>query len=92
MSVQIGNLTFDRVHYDAGADVLYLHRADPSNAVDFDESPEGHALRFDSSDQLIGVTIVNAKWLLEHEGEIKITIPDQIHLGPAQLEDALAPA
>ncbi len=90
MSVQIGNLTFDRVHYDAGGDVLYLHRADPSQAVDFDESPEGHALRFDASEQLIGVTIVNAEWLLEHEGEIKITIPEQIHLKRAQLKDALA--
>lgn len=29
MGLQIGNLTFDRVHYDAGGDVLYLHRADP---------------------------------------------------------------
>ena len=47
MTVQIGNLTFDRVRYDAEGDVLYLHRGDPSDAVDFDASPEGHALRFD---------------------------------------------
>ncbi len=64
----------------------------PARAVDFDASPEGHALRFDDSGKLIGVTIVNARWLLEHDGEIKITIPDQIHLGRAQPQDALAPA
>jgi hypothetical protein len=43
MTVQIVNLTFDRVRYDADGDVLYLHRGDPSDAVDFDASPEGHA-------------------------------------------------
>ncbi len=39
MSVQIGNLTFDRVRYDRDGDVLYLHRADPKDAVNFDASP-----------------------------------------------------
>jgi uncharacterized protein YuzE len=92
MSVQIGNLTFDRVRYDRDGDVLYLHRADPKQAVDFDASPEGHALRFNAAGELIGVTIVNARWLLEHEGEITITIPEQVHVQPAALEDALAPA
>jgi hypothetical protein len=37
--VTIGNLDFDRVRYDAEGDVLYLHRADPKEAVDFDGSP-----------------------------------------------------
>jgi uncharacterized protein YuzE len=59
----IGNLDFDRVRYDAKGDVLYLHRADPKEAVDFDASPEGHHLRFNAAGELIGVTLVNAKWL-----------------------------
>lgn len=92
MSVQIGNLIFDRVRYDVAGDVLYLHRADPADAVDFDASPEGHALRFDKAGELIGVTIVNARWLLDHEGWIKITIPEQVRLEQAQLGDALAAA
>ena len=46
MSVTIADITFDRVSYDEGGDVLYLHRGDPADAVDFDESPEGHHLRF----------------------------------------------
>ena len=43
MSVTIADITFDRVEYDSDADVLYLHVGDPSTAVDFDETPEGHA-------------------------------------------------
>lgn len=94
MSIQIANITFDRVDYDAEGDVLYLHHGDPSTAVDYDASPEGHALRFDEQGNLVGITIINARWLLDHEGEIALTIPtpEQIHLAPAQLDDALAAA
>jgi uncharacterized protein YuzE len=88
MSVTIGDITFDRVNYDQGGDVLYLHRADPAEAVDFDESPEGHHLRFDRAGRLIGVTIVRPRWLLENEGEIKITIVERFSVG----RDALGPA
>ncbi|MBV9819613.1 MAG: DUF2283 domain-containing protein [Solirubrobacterales bacterium] len=92
MSIQIADITFDRVDYDAEGDVLYLHHGAPSTAVEFDASPEGHALRFDEHDNLVGVTIINVRWLLEHEGEITLTIPsrEQIRLGPMQLHDALA--
>lgn len=45
MTVTIGSLTFANVFYDAEADVLYLHVGDLPAAVDFDESPEGYALR-----------------------------------------------
>lgn len=90
MSVTIGNLTFDGVRYDAKGDVLYLHRADPAEAVDFDESPEGHHLRFDRDGSLIGLTIVNAKWTLEHKGVITVTLPERFEVGPDALAGALA--
>jgi uncharacterized protein YuzE len=92
MSVTIGNITFDRVRYDQAGDVLYLHRGDPSDAVDFDESPEGHHLRFDRDGRLIGVTIVRPRWLLEHEGKITITLQERVSVGPDALGPALAPA
>jgi len=95
MSVQIGKLTkltFDRVRYDRDGDVLYLHRADPNDAVDFDASPEGHALRFNAAGKLIGVTILNARWLLEHEGKITITIPERLEVEAAALDEALTAA
>jgi hypothetical protein len=40
MSVTIDGIEFDRVSYDAEADVLYLHIGEPEDAVDFDETPE----------------------------------------------------
>ena len=58
MSVTIGDITFDRVEFDAGADVLYLRVGDASTAVDFDETAEGHALRFDAEGNVVGVTLV----------------------------------
>ena len=75
MSVQIGHATFDRVSSDSEADVLYLHVGDPSTAVDFDESPEGHALRFYADGHQVGLPIVGAKALLERDGHITVTIP-----------------
>ena len=55
MSVTIADIEFDRVEYDADADVLYLHVGDPSRAVDYDETPEGHAVRFDRDGNLVGL-------------------------------------
>lgn len=94
MSIEITGITFDRVNYDADGDVLYLHHGDPSTAVDFDASPEGHALRFNGRGELVGVTIINARWLLDRDGEIALTIPTpaEIHLAAAELQDLLATA
>jgi uncharacterized protein YuzE len=89
MTVRIANIDFDRVDYDAGADVLYLAADDPELAVDFDETPEGHALRFDANARIVGITIVNARKLIERDGEIRITLPETISaadIGPALAE------
>ncbi|HEY5342433.1 MAG TPA: nucleotidyl transferase AbiEii/AbiGii toxin family protein [Solirubrobacteraceae bacterium] len=61
---------------------------DSGRSLDFDESPEGHALRFDAGGQLVGVTIVGAKSLIDREGEITITLPEIIHVD----SDTVAPA
>jgi uncharacterized protein YuzE len=90
MSVKIGDISFDRIRYDEAADVLYLHRGEASDAVEFDASPEGHALRFDSHGQVVGLTIVRPRWHLEHDGEITITIPERIHRSRQTLAGALA--
>lgn len=89
MSVRIGDIEFQRASYDAEVDVLYLHSGDPEEAVDFDASSEGHALRYDDLDRLVGITIVNTRWTLERDGLVTITTPE------GQLEasrDELAPA
>lgn len=89
MSVTIANITFDRVKYDAEADVLYLHVGDPSRAIDFDETPEGHALRFDRERKLVGLTLVRPKQLLERDGELRVTLPVPSDVPAEQLAPAL---
>lgn len=77
MNVKIAGIEFDRVDYDRDADVLYLHVGDPSSAVDWDESEEGHALRYGSDGAIVGITIVNARRILDEDGEVAITLPKQ---------------
>ena len=90
MSVTIGHITFDRVQYDADADVLYLHVGDPSSAVDFDETPEGHAVRLDDQGHVVGVTLVGVRRLLDGEGEIEVTLPIPERVSTGELRAALA--
>lgn len=61
---------FDTVHYDPDADVLYLSIGEPQRAVDFEESPDGHALRYDEHGDLVGVTIVGARKLVNEHRDI----------------------
>jgi YD repeat-containing protein len=91
MTVILGDLEFDNVLYDGGADVLYLHVGDPTVAVEFDESPEGHALRYDARGHLVGVTIVNARWLLERDEQVTITLPKPIRVDREALAAAIGP-
>ncbi len=89
MSVTIADITFDRVEYDAEADVLYLHIGDPSRAVDFDETLEGHAVRFDRDGHIVGLTLVRPKRLLERESELRVTLPVPSDVPAAQIAPAL---
>ena len=90
MTVKIGHLSFDHNSYDELGDVLYLHVGEPQAAADGDETPEGHALRFDADGNVIGLTIINARWLLERDGEILVTLPEQVHVASATLEPLMA--
>ena len=90
-AVKIAGIEFDRVVYDREADVLYLHVGDPSTAVDFDGTPEGHATRYGPDGALVGLTIVNARRLLDEDGVIAITLPEQ-RVEATDLGDALAAA
>jgi uncharacterized protein YuzE len=68
MNVKIDDLTFDRGHYDAEGDVLYLGRGDTNYASDAALTPEGHGVRYDDSGEVIGVTIINARRIVESDG------------------------
>jgi len=92
MTVTIGSLTFDRASYDARGDVLYLHVGDPQEEAGSEETPEGHVLRFDAEGEVIGLTIINAKWLLERDHAINVTVPEHVAVAPDALAEALAVA
>jgi uncharacterized protein YuzE len=85
MTVTIGGTTFDRVDYDAEADVLYLHVGDPSTAVRFDETPEGHALRFDATGRMVGITVVGVREHQLSDGRLIMTIPSLVEVAPEDL-------
>ncbi|MBV9334728.1 MAG: DUF2283 domain-containing protein [Solirubrobacterales bacterium] len=92
MTVKIGPLTFNHASYDASGDVLYLHISERQAAADSEQTPEGHVLRFDAAGKIIGLTIINAKWLLDRDGELIVTLPERVHVAPAAIEAAFAAA
>jgi uncharacterized protein YuzE len=92
MSVELAGHTFEHEYYDREVDVLYLRNGPSSDATDFDESPEGHHLRFAPDGTLIGITLVNPRQLLEKDGKIVVTLPDGTRLETTDLGPALAAA
>lgn len=69
--------TFDRADYDACGDVLYLHSGDPAQAAAFESSMEGHGVRYDQQGRVVGLTLVNVRWLLERDGVVTLTLTPQ---------------
>lgn len=90
--ITIGGIAFDDATYDREADVLYLWSGQPRRPASDDASPEGHYLQFGAHSELIAITLVNARWLLEQEGKIVVTLPDGSRLETADLGPVLAAA
>jgi uncharacterized protein YuzE len=90
MTITIGPYRFDHVTYDAAGDVLYLRRGPSRVAADTLGTPEGHAVRLDEHGDVIGITIVNAKWLIERDGKITLTAPSQIETSADEFAEALS--
>ncbi len=89
MKVRIGHHEFEHAIYDADADVLYLRTGPSTSAARTFGTPEGHAVRFDPGGRVIGMTIVNAKWLSERDGKVTITFPDHVETSAEDLAPAL---
>jgi uncharacterized protein YuzE len=83
MNITVAGITFDNVSYDSEADVLYLHIGDPTTAVAFEESPEGHALRLDAAGNIVGITLLRPRHLMARDEPIVVTIPP---LKPAPID------
>ncbi len=90
MTVHVGPYEFDHVSYDSDGDVLYLRRGERREAAETFSTPEGHAVRLDEDGEVIGITIVNAKWLVERDGKIAVTVPSLIETNADELAEALA--
>lgn len=91
MSLRFGGIEFDSVYYDKDADVLYMRNGPSTAAVDWDESPEGHHLRYGADGALVGITVVDARRILAEDGKIVVTLPEH-RIEASDLESVLAPA
>lgn len=92
LNVKIGPLVFDHADYDAEGDVLYLHVGAPQEG-DGEETPEGHVLRFEpGTHRIVGLTVMNVRWLLDRDGRLTIAIPETVEASAAELAPALAAA
>lgn len=91
MSTRFGEIEFEHCTYDRDGDVLYLRNGPSSDAVEFDACPEGHHTRYDANGNLVGITILNARLILEEDGVITVTLPDRV-LEARDLGDVLTPA
>jgi uncharacterized protein YuzE len=93
MSVTIDDITFHRHVYDTRFDVLYLsaegYYGPPHDAY---ASPEGHGVEWDEDGQIVGMILVNARWLYERDGELLITLADDRQLSATHLAKSLKAA
>lgn len=92
VNIRIGPLEFDRATYDEDGDVLYLQVGEPV-AAEGEETPEGHVLRYSpGGERVVGLTLINARWLLERDGRLIVTVPERVEASAEELAPALAAA
>lgn len=91
MKITIAGITFDHHHYDPRGDVLYLNVGEPRAAARGLETPDGHAIHYDESGAVIGLTLLNVRSILERDGSLTLTLPPE-HLEADALEPVLAVA
>lgn len=84
-TIRIGPYNFDHTSYDEVGDVLYLSIGEPREAADSAETPEGHVIRYDADEHVVGVSIVNAKWILDHDQAVTVTLPQRSAAGLGRL-------
>lgn len=77
MSITIAGIEFPNHGYDERGDVLYVDVEGyqwPSH--DAYASPEGHGIEWDDKGQVVAMTLVNVRRLIDRDGELRITWPD----------------
>jgi uncharacterized protein YuzE len=92
VNIRIGPVIFDRAAYDVENDVLYLQVGEPQEA-EGEETPEGHVLRYAPGTQrIVGLTVLGAQRILDHDGDLRVTIPEPVKASADDLAPALAAA
>jgi uncharacterized protein YuzE len=91
VSVTIAGITFDSHEYDDRGDVLYLSVGAPREAARTVATPEGHAVDYDEAGAVIGMVLVNVRFLLERDGAVTVTMPPD-RVVAAQIEPVLVAA
>jgi uncharacterized protein YuzE len=91
VTVTVAGISFDQHEYDERGDVLYLSIGPPRVAYRTIATPEGHAVDYDESGAVIGMVLVNVRFLLGRDGAVTVTIPPDRVLA-AQIEPALLAA
>lgn len=77
--------------YEPVGDVLYLSAPGDDKSASAQETPEGHAVRLDRAGRVTHLTVINARWLLDRDGELVATLADgrQLRLGPQDIADLI---
>jgi uncharacterized protein YuzE len=91
MTITIAGTTFDHHLYDARGDVLYLNVGEPQPASWGLETPDGHAIHYDESGAVIGITLLNVRRTLERDGTLTFTLPAE-HVAADALQPMLVAA
>ncbi len=91
MAITIAGTRFDYIDYDERGDTLFLSVAAPNPEIPEEgyETPEGHSVVFDDNGALVSIEFISPRWLLERDGELRLTLP--AHSTVASAND-LAPA
>jgi uncharacterized protein YuzE len=91
MTITVAGIAFDHHRYDKRSDVLYLNVGEPRPAARGLETPEGHAIHYDESGAVIGLTLLNVRHTLEKDGRLSLTLPVE-QLEATALQPALIAA
>jgi len=77
--------------YESTGDVLYLSTLADDKFAPAQETPEGHAVRLDADGLVTHITVINARWLRDREGELVATLRDgrQLRLCPADVANII---
>ncbi|MEA2231577.1 MAG: hypothetical protein QOD83_1393 [Solirubrobacteraceae bacterium] len=88
MSVRIRAWKLDDVAYNRDADVLYLSIGPPRPGTG-EETPESHIVRYDDAGELIGITIVGARLLVDAGEPLYVTVSQRSKVSMQELAPAL---